>query len=336
MIQYEEEITPKFILDRINEEDIYERYLGDNFIIGRSIKVPWRKDDTSSFSLFYNENNKLLWKDHAYNKAGNVFQFVQNYFNLNFSQTLKKIKHELLSNNSSNGNSIYNNNPISNINRQLYSPINKSKAQITFQPKPFSKKEIEWWKDQGISTNGLERFKVISAEKVFYNENLWMTSIVSSPIYLYEKDNKFKIYRPLNVKGYRWSGNMSNSTLLGIDLIPDNYNELILLNKSYKDVISVYENNNIQGICKAGESCYYTKEDIDLIKRKSNKLLYIGDFDYTGIMIANKLKRDFGIKSIFLTTNRHERRLDYTDYFKQFGKELTINKLNTLIKCVMY
>jgi 5S rRNA maturation endonuclease (ribonuclease M5) len=328
-------LSKEEILKLVSEEQIYKYYLGDNFSINKSILVPWREKINSipSLNLFYSSNGTLLWKDHSYSEVGNVFQFVMKFNNCNYFEALKKIQYDIIINSNHNPGSLSNNqNNLRNIKR--LPDINRKQEikRIIHESKDWGIKDLTWWKDQGISRETLDLFNISNGDKVFYNGKLWLTSSIYNPIYIYSQDSTIKIYRPLMPKGKRFLGNMKNSTILGLNLIPDNYNELIILGKAYKDCASIWENNKIKSICKAGESCYWTTEDIERIKKKSTKLILLGDFDYTGVMIVNKAKRDFNLPYIFMSTNRHERRLDYTDSVLKNGIEFTVNKLNQLIK----
>ena len=319
------------ILSTVSEEQIYKYYLGSNFCINRTIKTPWRVDELPSFNLFYSDANALLWQDHSYNETGNVFKFVMKLNNCTYLEALKLVQNEIITNSNYNPGYLSNSQSDSRINKRLPGTNRKEEFKLTYESKDWGIKDLTWWKNQGISRETLDLFNINNASKVFYNGKLWLVSSIYNPIYIYSQDSTIKIYRPLMPKGKRFLGNMKNSTILGLDLIPDNYKELIILGKAYKDCASIWENNKIKAICKAGESCYWTKEDIERIKKKSTKLVLLGDFDYTGIMVVNKAKRDFKLPYVFMSTNRHERRIDYTDSILINGIPNTVLKLKKLL-----
>jgi 5S rRNA maturation endonuclease (ribonuclease M5) len=326
-------LSKEEILKLVSEEQIYKYYLGDNFGINKSILVPWREKINSipSLNLFYSSNGTLLWKDHSYSEVGNVFQFVMKFNNCNYFEALKKIQ---------DGIGIICGNNISNKflgNNNLYQvkqpkEIIKKETKIEYTKKEWRLNEYSWWKSQGISDFTINKFNINLADKVYINDKLKIIGSRHNPVYIYTQNERYRIYIPLNPKGRRWYGNMKSEDLQGLEFIPDNYNELILLIKSYKDNASVWENSGIKCVNKPGETYTWTKEDIDKIKIKSTNLLYLGDFDYAGIKTAQKLKREFGINPIFLSTNRFERREDYTDSILIRGVEKTKEKLKELIK----
>lgn len=324
-------ISKDYILSRVSPEEIFEYYLNGLYCIGKTIPAPYRKDSTPSFALFYHSNGTLLYKDYARNKTGDCIEFVKTLFKLDTLTALKKVRHDILRDNNF-GSSFYSTSDRSN-NLPKYHNKAKTKTsfQISYKEKEFEKQETEYWKRYGISLDTLKLYGVKCIKYVYYNSRLWMESSAHSPIYIYQIQDQIKIYKPLTLKGYKWSGNMKSYTLLGIDLIPDGYNDLIILTKGYKDVMSIYENSGYYAVCKAGESCYWREDDIQRVHKKSKKLIYLGDFDYTGLMIANRLHREFNIPRIFLTTDRKSKRLDYSDFYLNFGKEKVVQRLNQLI-----
>lgn len=326
MIDYQNNLSKEDILKFVSEESIYLKYIG-YLPVNKSISNPLRKDLTPSFSLFYANNGKLLWKDHSYNETGDCFNFVMKLFNLNFKESLLKIYTDvLLTDNFLNST---NNKDSTRNNKRLYRHNNKTSPQISIQYKSFQKQEYQWWKVQGISEATLEKFNTKLADKVYINGFLKIISTRYNPCYVYTEGSKYRLYLPLNSKGKRWYGNMDSSCIQGLEYIPNNCDSLILIQKSYKDLMAIYEQLNIHGVCKPGEGYKWFPEDIQKVKQKSNLIVSNLDFDYCGIHNANDLKKNYNIPYIFMSNSRNQKRNDYTDNFRLFGKQYADTKLLT-------
>jgi hypothetical protein len=71
------------ILSYYAEYDIYAKYIGSNFKIGRAFSSPLREDKSPSFCIYtHRADNKLMWKDYSTNEGGDIFKFVQKKLSL--------------------------------------------------------------------------------------------------------------------------------------------------------------------------------------------------------------------------------------------------------------
>lgn len=327
MINYKKDLNKEELLQLVSPEDIFKYYLGSDFTLNKSISSPIRKDNVPSFSLFYSTKGDLLYKDFAYNESGDCIKFVQRLFNLDYFQALKKIQNDIITNSYSSTNYSTNNR-----RSRVKIKSTKKETKIEYTKKDWSTKEYNWWKAQGISDFTLNNFNVQLGDKIYINGKLSIIGIRSNPVYIYTQNSRYRIYIPLNPKGKRWYGNMITEDLQGLEYIPDNCNSLILIQKSYKDLMAISEQLGIYGVCKPGEGYKWTPEDITKLQTKSLKLISNFDFDYCGIHNANDLKKKYKIPYIFMSTSRTERRLDYTDTFKLYGKEYTDTKILNLLQ----
>lgn len=329
MIDYRNYLSKEELLKVISQEDIFRFYLGSNFVLNKSISSPIRKDSIPSFSLFYSTKGDLLYKDFSHQESGDCIKFIQRLFSIDYHSALKKIQHDIIDKNnfSTNYTKVDNNN-----SERLYTPKYKRQTEITIQPKPFRKKDYEWFKSQGISDFTLDKFNVQCADKVYINSKLSLIGLVNNPIYFYTQNSRYRIYIPLNPKGRRWYGNMLSQDLQGLEYIPDNSNSLILIQKSYKDLMAISEQLGIYGVCKPGEGYKWLQEDILKLQSKSSKLITNFDYDFCGVHNANDLKKKYKIPYIFMSNSRTEKRLDYTDTYKLYGKEYADMRIIKLIE----
>lgn len=308
----------------INSREVYKRFLGRSFCIGRAILVPWRENHKSipSLSLFYNKDGEILHKDHSRGKSGNCIQFVQSLFNISYHEALNKIRSEIPEYNKVEFTSIR----LGKNRERLFT----EEFSLKIKYRKFSKREYQWWKDFGISQSTLEYFNVKTAEKVYFNDKLWIIGSHYNPCYVYSeysdktKTEEYKLYRPFNRN--KWSGSMKSHIIQGINKI--NSPDTLFLIKSYKDNMSLFENFGKASVNKSSEGTYWSTEEIIMLKKECLKLVSMYDFDLTGIRLSNYLKKNFSIPFTFMSCNRHSRRLDYSDSIKYLG----VQKTNEILK----
>jgi len=75
-----------------------------------------------------------------------------------------------------------------------------SKNEFSFTEEEFTKEDIRFWKDFGISKKTLHKFGVKKGKILYKNGKLRMKSTISNPMYIYTDypEGGFKVYRPLS------------------------------------------------------------------------------------------------------------------------------------------
>lgn len=326
MIDYKNYLSKEDLLKVISQEDIYRYYLG-SLPINKSISSPYRKDLTPSFSLFYSNNGRLIFKDYAYNETGDCFTFVMKLFNISFKESLIKIQKDVIHKNIS---GITNTKVNLEYNKRLYPSYNKRQTEITIQQRDFQKQDLEYWIKYNINEDILQLLNIKVADKVYYNSKLWRVYSKYNPIYVYPaNDNLLKLYFPLADKAKKWSGTVKSDYIYHLDLLPDNYNELIILTKAVKDVGTLYS-LGYKGICFSSESVLLNQDLLDKIHLKSYKIFGLYDNDMTGLNQIANLKK-FNIPGCTIEENINSKRLDVSDFFMNYGKERTEEKIKELL-----
>ena len=190
----------EYILDNINEIDIYQYYLNKKIKhIPFKSQSPFHKDEHPSFSLF-SKDNHILWKDFTLGTTGNVFTFIMKLYNLNYFDSLKKINEDLIIKQISNIIIKQKCNTIKN--------IEKSKIDLVFYY--FKDKEIPksywnyWNKYKVITKEILDKNNVRCPKYVYLNNNLHFSykddDILIRYTWKLKNDNKnyYKVYKPYN------------------------------------------------------------------------------------------------------------------------------------------
>jgi DNA primase len=270
-------ITKDFILSKINQESIMQYYTGLDVSSKKLMLSPFRNDHKVTCSFYKSKSDILYLHDFATNEHINCFQIVMKKFNVNYYEALDIIAKDfgLIEGTHSNKTA-----PI------IIQPLKETEsARIQVQIKKYSNKELEWWKQFGISVKTLKKFHVFSIEHVFLNGELKFTSSDKCPIYGYYfgKDKngieKWKIYFPLKTE-YRFLNNLSKKVLQGYHQLPKT-GELLVITKSMKDLMAMYE-FGIPAVSPNSETLFVDDKKLEEFKQRFKHILVIYDQDKPG------------------------------------------------------
>lgn len=330
-------LTKTYILNKLSQEQIFERYLGIKVEIGTSFKCPviLRPNDRNpTCSFYYNENGKLRFRDFA-GFWGDCFDLVAYLSNVNandkrgFLVVLDRIArdfniHKYEGKNTEDSNTFD--------VRDANTRVKKTKTVIQFQPRNWTKQDADFWLAGNINKKGLEFHRVYAIMYIWINGELKYNFNAKDPAYGYAftKDD-IKIYFPKRSK-YRFLSN--TSYLQGKDLIlPDRVG---IITKSYKDVMSL-RSFGIQSVALSSESTPLRKEEYWDLKYTFNHLYSLMDFDKQGVKMTNILRDKFNINPLFFGSKKretfcnnnhydiYENVKDFYDFVKENGKKATEN-----------
>ena len=302
------------ILDKVSEYDIFKRYIGD-FKIGKSYNSPLREDPNPSFGIFVsNRDGTLLYKDLANGECGSVFKFVKKLRGYTtYKETLEEIQKEM-------------NLDQIQIRASRRTFVSKP-TEIKVVRRPFSEKDLLFWKQFGISKETLEEYKVNALSRFLVNGEVKGKHESDNPIYSYKVFNKFKIYRPLARKFDKWRGNLSNLDIQGYEQLSENGN-LLILTKSLKDVMTLHE-MGYEAIAPPSESTIISTIAMDTIKGRFKRIVIFYDRDRTGMQFTRKLAKEYDLDFVFI--NKKHKTKDISDLVKKVGYAKAANIFEQMI-----
>ena len=239
---------------------------------------PFRVDNHFTVSFYKSKSDILYLHDFATNEHINCFQAVMKKFGCNYYEALDIIAKdfELVE-----GTSNVKEKPLN-----IKSLKETEPTEIQVQIKNYSNKELEWWKQFGISVKTLKKFHVFSIEHVFLNGELKFTSSEQCPIYGYYfgKDKngieKWKIYFPLK-ENYRFLNNLSKKVLQGYHQLSKT-GDLLVITKSMKDLMAMYE-FGIPAVSPNSETLFVDDKKLEEFKKRFKHILIIYDNDRPGL-----------------------------------------------------
>ena len=156
------------------------------------------------------------------------------------------------------------------------------------------------------------------------NGNYFNSSSESSPVYGYYggKDSfgneLWRLYMPTK-RNYRFLSNWPATMIQGAKQLPKS-GEFIIVTKSLKDVMSLYE-FGVTSIAPNSENLFLTDAQYVKIKNRFKDVYLLYDRDLAGVRSANKIRKKVnGLKVLLMPKVK-----DFTDYVKKYGTLRTLN-----------
>jgi hypothetical protein len=334
-----EPVSAEGILNLYSDYQIFKFYL-PNLILGGIMNSPLREDSKPSFSVFYSKRySRILFKDFSTNEKGDVFVFVSKLFNLNYYEALCKIcldfnitKFNIKQDTKLTKTESYIVKHLSNI---------KESTTINIKRKEFTEFDKKFWKQFNISTEILKKFNVVRCDYVFINDKI-IKSLDKDPTYCYleRKDGiiTFKLYRPFS-SDYKFINNRDNSVWDCWEQLPDK-GDLLIITKSRKDIMSIYETCNIYSTCLNAEGVLPKKRVFNQLKKRFKQIYVFYDNDYNkkinrGRLFAQKFSKTFKVPFIEIPdhlANRYNAK-DFSDLVKNSNPKFANQILKNLILC---
>ena len=318
-------ITKDFILSKVNQESIMQHYTGLDVSSKKLALSPFRIDNHLTVSFYKSKSDILYLHDFATNEHINCFQAVMKKFGVNYYEALNIIAKDF--------NLIEGENNIKEQPLIIESIKETESAKIQVQIKDYTDKELEWWKQFGISKRTLKKFHVYSLQHIFLNGELKFTSSEQCPIYGYYfgKDKngieKWKIYFPLK-ENYRFLNNLSKKVLQGYHQLPKT-GELLVITKSMKDLMAMYE-FGISAVSPNSETLFVDNKKLEEFKKRFKHILVIYDNDRPGLHNMWLIRKQYPELNYYYLPFYLSK--DFTDSIKLVGVENMKEYVNEFFK----
>jgi hypothetical protein len=202
-----------------------------------------------------------------------------------------------------------------------------AQARSPLQIKPFSPKELEYWKAYGIGLEVLERYGVCSVER-FHGSGKEGKSYTfhasdSEPIFGYRSSNCTKLYRPFSRLRFLFTGEKTETYTFGFDKLPQR-GDILFITGGEKDVLSLAA-HGFHAISFNSETANIPKNKLRDLAFRFKHLVLLYDVDATGIAAMERLEKEhaaFGLKGLRLPLSGEKDQKDISDFFRQgHGRE---------------
>jgi len=167
--------TPKEeLFEHITPYEIYCNLIGHEIEVGQIILSPIRRDNRPTFVLFVPfDKDEVYFKDFAW-VGGNVFKFIKLYAIYKEGKTLTNMYDIVTYIDNKLGLGIYSDNDTASsylIKKKLDSNFYSSKRIIKFKSRPFTKRDLQYWKRYHVTEKTLELYNVRSVHKLLNEKN---------------------------------------------------------------------------------------------------------------------------------------------------------------------
>lgn len=335
------------VRERVDEYSLLKHYTN---IDGLGLmNSPFREDNKPSLSFFQHYNGSLLCKDFATGDILSIYDFIAKYLKIDKQSLLDKINNEyslnlisrtgrLRSNesdmdhtSSADGATVHNlldirkpeTNSLDNTkgeDKPTYYRKQKKESNIEIVSKRFEESDLNYWNSFHIQKATLQLFNVKCVKYVYYNGQLVGTRKPSNPIYSYEILGRYKIYKPLSTS-FKWLNNYSSNYVEGL-LQLQYKSDILIITKSLKDVMVLYE-LGYEAISPKSESTMIPEYILNILRTKYSNIYILFDND----MKHNGHKYDEA--KIYVPIESKCK--DISDYARMYGKENTVQLLNTIL-----
>lgn len=326
MYDFESEVNKTHLdelLKGVSEYDVYSYYIGSQFEVGKVMRSPLRKDIHPSFGVFKSSTGKLLWKDQATGKVGDVVDFVAELAKISIKEAFKHIYESIKC-----GKIILSEKGL--IYKHRY---NKVKTIISIQRKNFTETDDEFWGQYLITREILKNHNVMPIHTFWVNDaisNIFYTK--EQPLYAYSVFDKYQIYSPKGSRKNKFRTNCTVYDMYGLEQLPK-YANLLIITKSNKDVM-VLDRLGYCAIAPTGENTPIPKEIMKDLKERFKRIVILYDNDEAGIKGAQKLSEQNQLEYVYIPVEYYVKYKikDISDFIKAYkitkSKELLKKLLN--------
>lgn len=312
-------LTMKYILQRVSQEDIFEKYCNTRVVTNTKVSSPFRHDPNPSCQFYYTTRNKLKLRDFNPNGFhGDCFDAAAEILNLDCSnkydmfKVMDDIARRFFIHRYEDEDALP---MVINYQKKESYEVKKKVHIINVKVREWANIDNHIWKKIGknVSLDIIKYFNIFPCQKVWIDGEQKYHFTPADPCYAYyfgvddEGNRKITLYFPRRKKG-QMRFYINNSAVQGeSQIFPAEFG---LVTKSLKDIVSAFT-FGITSIAPSGEGTPLPPEPIFKLKQFANHIVSLYDFDKSGISGAFQLRNQYGINPIFFAENPYSRGLGY-------------------------
>lgn len=316
---------------------IAEEFLSTHIVIGMRVSSPLREDNNPSCKWYY-WHNHLRLKDFTSGENLSAIDVVLKARGWTFPQFAEKVKSAWKVNpweRTEQGTSVEfaqkkspkKANLVISIAEQKKAGRGKARVKIFYKKDAWTMDDEVFWRNFS-SSRSRERIPVLAASEIMVKGKKTYRFKPESRCYVYPtgEQGECKLYFPYRDPKGKKPRFMSSSgyadVLEGFDQLPPK-GKFALITKSRKDVQAFYD-LGVPAIAPQGESQYQMlAEVIPGLQERFDFVAVMYDFDRTGVIWSNFLRKKFDLPVFFLTDGRFGTKdyqaKDISDYIQLHG-----------------
>ena len=314
------------ILERTsNGLNVFKHYITCQWRVGRNFFNPLYEDKKASCNIYFDRKaGAYKLKDFGNDEySGDCFSFVGNLKGLNcnnandFIEILKTINRDLSLGLSEDADS-----PLPQPIKTTSPSIPEKKAKpYSFQEQRFTRNELEYWGQFGITTEILAQYKVCSIRE-FTSENserkpYTITSSPKEPVFGYKSKRYIKLYRPFSQMRFLYGGDIGESYCFGLEQLPAK-GDTVFITGGEKDVLSLSA-HGFYAVCFNSETVNIPVNIIHKLTFRFKHIILLYDMDKTGLESSAKHEKQLAeqnVKRLLLPLSGTKEEKDISDYFR--------------------
>lgn len=319
-------ISKKDILDRISEEQIFEKYLKVKWKEKKKFKSPLREDTNPSCTFYTNRKGFKYFIDFGRGLTWDCFQLVKEIHHCDFYNALKIINQDFglgLDTKYPKKTRPFEERTVTH----LYSS-ESPEYKLDFIPCEWSNFHILYWQLYGVSKETCEAHHVVPISAILSSGKI--IELHDEIAFAYTEGLPYvKIYRPYADKRSKWRNTLPKTYLFGLSFLLKYLDYPQVITKSLKDVMVLRE-MNISAVAVSSESVYPDSIDEDLQADYLVGATVLMDNDEAGKTCAAKWA-EAGYNTIFIPEEYGAK--DVSDLVLLVGFE---NAKNWITSCLNY
>lgn len=308
-----------------NGLDVFRHYITCQWRVGRNFFNPLYEDRKASCNIYFDrKTGTYRLKDFGNDEySGDCFSFIGKLKGLNcnnandFVEILKIINRDLLLGLSENIEMSIHTTPRKS---EPFIPEKKSKP-YNFQEQRFTRNELEYWGQYGITPELLVQYRVCFIRE-FKSENsegkpYTITSSPEEPIFGYKNKRYIKLYRPFSKMRFLYGGDMGENYSFGLEQLPAK-GDTVFITGGEKDVLSLTA-KGFHAICFNSETVNIPVNIIHNLTFRFKHIILLYDADKTGLDSSAKHEKElaeYGVKRLLLPLSGTKEEKDISDYFR--------------------
>lgn len=279
VIHFPPEITRDFLIARVSEEEIFEKY-GVRVVEGM-FRSPLRKDRRPTCRFYRNRSGRLVLHDFAGHFHGDCIDLVMKVKGCNYPTALTDIARSfgILK---------------GAVRSPLPSPVvigPRTVCEIRIEPLDWDEQHLSWWESYGVDIDLLKKFNVTPVRRVWLNGDIYYNRDFTKKtevVFAYRFGGyDYKIYFPMR-KERRFLHNNAD-ILQGWAQLPEK-GDMVVITKALKDVICL-RMFGIPAIAPMAETSVVSDSVLELLKENFTKVYALYDRDRVGKIALLNLRR---------------------------------------------
>jgi len=288
-------VNRDWILSRVEQEQLMERYTNVPIKINEKFHSPFRKDESPSCVYYYNKAGKLFFRDFGKGRPMDCFEVACLINQCTFSEVLKIVTDDFNLIQAPVKKKDYGHLELAR--RIASEPTNMSIEPYTLNGSwDLDHAGMSFWQSVGVTPATLKKFKVFQLNQAWVNDRIVYRHSSTSPGFAYWMgSDKYKLYFPLRDK-VRFLQN--TDIVQGYEQLPAE-GPLLVITKSMKDTMLFHE-YGVAACAPQSEVHPFADGVVDELKKRFKRIVLCYDYDYTGVKNTNKLRKQYDLEYSFV------------------------------------